>query len=332
MDPGELWSILSDAVRRVSQKTQGDARYQSRGQYSVWVVLRVYLLAVWLGVSPRTLFERIQASPGFRRRYGLPNRLISLSQFKKRLKTREFLRALLKLLEDSAVRALRDLDPRECEVLLMDLTSIPSNPARDPHGRWGWDSKGLFFGYKLGLIVSKSGVILGMTLRRANRVEFHVQKHLQRFARAALGKAGRAGKVRFILADAGFDGEKTYQASKKLLGATALIPARRKINPRSKSAKQSHRRAQRETPHRFEARQAWDRPERKVFYGLRGEIERVNSQLKNDRFRIHEIPRRGKGILRMQRLILAKLLIYNFTLNVNARCGLNLRDMAWSAA
>jgi hypothetical protein len=278
------------------------------------------------------LYERIQASPGFRRRHRLPNRLISLSQFKKRLKTRVFRRALLKLLEYSTVRALQSLDPRECEVLLMDLTSIPSNPDRDPHGRWGWDSKGLFFGYKLGLIVSKSGVILGMTLCRANRVEFHVQKHLQRLARAALWKAGRAGQVRFVLADAGFDGERTYETSKKLLGATALIPARRKINPKSPSARKSERSAQQRTPHRYEARQAWNRPERKELYRLRGEIERVNSQLKNDRFRIHQIPRRGKGIHRMVRLILAKLLIYNFTLNVNARRGLNLRDMAWSAA
>ena len=332
MDPGELWKMISNSLRRVSQKKLKDRTYRGGHQYSIWIVVKLYLLSLLRRDSPRILYGRILGTKGFRRHYGLPNRLISLSQYKKRLKTPLFAKALREVLEYSAARALRQLGESENSVLMADLTTLRSDPRKDPKAAWGFDSKGLLYGYKLGLIISKGGVVLGMTFMTGNWTEFRAQGSLLRQARNTIRRAHRRVQVKEFLADAGFDGEQTYRNSKNWLGAVALIPPRRKINPKGKSVQAILAHAKRKTPHRWAAQLRWNEPLSRSIYRQRNEIERVNGQLKNSQFRIDDIPRRGKGVPCMSRLILGKLLLYNFSLNVNALMGRKLRVIRYLAA
>lgn len=325
MGPAELWAIISDCVRRISQKTLGDPRFGGGVQHSIWGVVRIFLLCQLEGFSAGVFYERLSRDRSLRRKYGLANRLISYSQYKKRLRTPSFKQALFELLSYSAQRTLRQLGERETEVVLVDLTSIQSNRRKDDWGSWGFDSSGFFYGYKLGLITSSNGLVLGMSLMKANWTEHRVQYRLQRMARDVIQTAHGQVQVNYLLADSGFDGERTYKNARRMLNAVALIPPRRKRDPKSKHARISLCRAKNKTPYRFEAQELREKPGIKLITRRRSEIERVNAQLKSAPFRIQEIPKRSKGVGRLIRVILGKLLIYNFALNVNALRSAPLR-------
>jgi hypothetical protein len=289
--------------------------------------VRLFLLCQLEGISAGVLYERLGWDRTLRRRFQLPNRLISYSQYKKRVNTRAFTAALMELLSYSASRALRQLGKMETEVVITDLTSIQSNRWKDARGEWGVDSSGFFYGYKLGLITSANGVVLGMTLMKANWTEHTVQHKLVRMARDVIQTSHGEVQVSYLLADSGFDGERTYRNARTMLNATALIPPRRVRNPKSRHARISLCRAKNKTPYRFEAHELWKEPASKLIARRRSEIERVNAQLKSSPFRIQEIPKRSKGVLRLARHVLAKLLIYNFALNVNALRSAPLRGI-----
>jgi len=325
MGPAELWAILSNHVRRISQKTLDDPRFKGGHLYSIWVVIRLFLLCQLEGYSAGVLYERLGWDRTLRRRYKLPNRLISYSQYKKRVNTRAFTLALFELLSFSAQSTLRQLGKQETEIIITDLTSIPGNPWKDEYGAWGADSGGFFYGYKLGLITSSHGVILGMALMKANWTEHTMQPRLLRMARDVIQAAHGEVQVSYLLADSGFDGERTYKNARRMLNGTALVPPRRKRDPKSKHARSSLCRAKNKTPYRFEAQKLWDIPASKEIAKGRSEIERVNAQLKSAPFRVQEVPKRSKGVARLTRVILGKLLIYNFALNVNATRAMPLR-------
>ena len=319
--------MISKCLRRISQKTLGNRRFKGRHQYSIWVVVRLFLLCQLEGISAGVLYERLGWDRTLRRRFQLPNRLISYSQYKKRVNTRAFTAALMELLSYSASRALRQVGKTETEVVITDLTSIQSNRWKDARGAWGVDSSGFFYGYKLGLITSANGIVLGMTLMKANWTELTVQHKLLRMARDVIQTSHGEVQVSYLLADSGFDGERTYRNARTMLKATALIPPRRVRNPKIRHARSSLCRAKNKTPHRFEAQEHWKDPASKLIARRRSEIERVNAQLKSSPFRIQEIPKRSKGVLRLARHVLAKLLIYNFALNVNASRSAPLRGI-----
>jgi transposase len=325
MGPAELWAIISKHVRRISQKTLDDPRFKGGHQHSIWMVLRLFLLCQFEGFSAGVLYERLGWDRTFRRRYGLANRLISYSQYKKRVKTSAFTLALFELLSYSAQSTLRQLGKQETEVVITDLTSIQGNRWKDDYGAWGADSSGFFYGYKLGLITSSHGVILGMALMKANWTEHTMQSRLLRMSRDVIQAAHGEVQVSYLLADSGFDGERTYKNARRMLNATALVPPRRKRDPKSKHAHVSLCRAKNQTPYRFEAQKLWDNPASKEIAKRRSEIERVNAQLKSAPFRVHEVPKRSKGVTRLTRVILGKLLVYNFALNVNALRAAPLR-------
>jgi transposase len=326
MGPAELWSIISNVVRRISQKTLHDPRFRGNGcHHSIWVVVRVFLLCMLEGHSSGVLYEKLKGDRTYRRRVGLPNRLISHSQYKKRLKTPAFRLALLNLLSLCSRLTLRKLGSDETWVVITDLTSIPSNPRRDSEGAWGFDSRGCFYGYKLGLITSSRGVVLGMTLMKANWTEFRVQGRLLKMAHDVIRSAHGEVRVDFLLADSGFDGERTYKNARVLLQATALIPPRRRRNPKGKHVRRVLQLAQRKTPYRFQAQAVRNSPMCRRIARWRSEIERVNAQLKSTPFRVQEIPKHSKGVTRLQRIILGKLLIYGFALYVNALRSAPLR-------
>lgn len=327
MGPTELWLMLSGLLKSVSHNRAQDRRFREPGDYQVWHVLKVFLCCLVHGMSVPTFYARRRRHRGFLSKLGLPNRTISCSQLYKRLGRSTVFRALMELLRQSARRALEQLGPQEVRIVPMDLTNIESDSQRDPFGAWGFSSKGGFYGYKLGLIVSSSGIVLGMTLMRANWTEFKVNRRLLRMARETILTAFGELQVELVVADAGFDGERTYREAHQQLQASALCPPRRRRNPRAKTARLVVGKARRLSPWRERGLSLWRNPEIASNYRHRTIAEQINGQLKAI-LRIDEIPSRRRGVKRLAPICLAKLLIYNCALNVNICKGEQPRKIA----
>lgn len=327
MDSSELWNILSQALSQVARKHRLSQRKTCRASYSDWHVLNVLLWCTLMDVAPWVLHEKIRSPNGFRRKNGLPTRLISLSQYKKRVKRPGIQRALLMFLQWSGARALRALGSQEVRIVAMDLTRLESWRGRDSKAAWGKDSRGFFWGYKLGLITSQQGIILGLTLMKANWTEFNVNSRLIRMARETLDAAFGKVDVEYLVCDAGFDGEKTYQASHRELGAPALCPPRRRRRSRGKWAKYIHKYARERTPFRYRDHQLWETPEAREIFKKRTVIEQVNAQLKEAPFRIDEIPRRQRGVCRLLTRCLAKAVLFNLAAIASIAAGRSARQI-----
>jgi hypothetical protein len=278
-------------------------------------------------VAPWVLYEKLHSQTGFRHYYGLPTQLISLSQFKKRVKRFDVQRALLEFLQWSGAQALRALGPQEVRIVAMDLTRLESWRGRDSKAAWGKDSRGFFWGYKLGLITSMQGVILGLTLMKANHSEFRVNTRLIRLARETIQTAFGMLPVEYLVCDAGFDGEKTYKASHGQLHAPALCPPRRKRSSKTKHADKILWHAQNRTPHRYRDHQLWETSHAREIYRKRNVIEQVNGQLKEAPFRIDEIPRRQRGVRRLLTRCLAKAIIFNLAVIASIAEGRSTRQI-----
>ena len=333
MGPTELGMSLSRMVSRVARKTRRDALWQEPGvKYSVWHVVRVFITCVLEGVCPGTFYERLRVIRGYRQAQRLPNRLISVAQLKKRMKTVTFQRALLEIFRESAVGALRSLGSEEVRIVAMDLTRLESDPDRDRYGAWGKDSSGPFWGYKLGLIMSQNGVVLGMTLMKGNWNEFKVNRRLIRMAKETIQTGFGEIPVEYLVCDAGFDGEPTYRTTHQHLQARVICPRRRKRNPKAKSARNVIRNARSKTPHREADVTLYETPEGRELFKKRSGVERLNPQLKDTGIRISEIPPHQRGVRKLWRLCLAKLIIYNIALNVNIAQGRPLRSLKVLAA
>jgi len=332
MDSSELWGIISQTVAQVARKHPQEPPEQPRHQYPVWHLLKVLLWCTLTDVAPWVLYEKLKSRKAFRREQGLPTQLISLSQYKKRIKEPGVAVALLEFLQWTGARALRALGPQEVRVVAMDLTRLESWRGRDSKAAWGKDSRGFFWGYKLGLITSQQGIILGLTLMRANFTEFNVNTRLIRMAKETIDTAFGKLPVEYLVCDAGFDGEKTYKASHRDLKVPALCPPRRKRRSKAKHAQAILKRAQKQTPFRYRDHQLWATPEAEEIFRKRTVIEQVNGQLKEAPFRIDEIPRRQRGVRRLLSRCLAKAIIFNLAIIANIAQGRPARQIRlWAA-
>ena len=327
MGPSELWAMLSELLAVVAHNRRGDPRFREGDDYSVWHVLKILLCCLVHGISLPTFYILRGRVRGYLARLGLPNRSISRSQLYKRLGSPVVVRALMELLRQSATRALRALGSEEVRILPMDLTNIETDQQRDPFGAWGYSSKGGFFGYKLGLIASSSGVVLGMTLMKANWTELRVNRKLLRMARETILTAFGDVEVDVIVADAGFDGERSYREAHQQLKAPLMCPRRRKRDPKAKRAQEILTNARRRSPFRERDQQLWENPDYVELYHRRTLIEQLNGQLKAI-LAIDHVPNRRRGVRRLAPLCLAKLVIYNCALNVNIKEGHPIRSVA----
>ena len=182
--------------------------------------------------------------------------------------------------------------------------------------------------YKLGLIISSHGIVLGMSLMRGNWVEFTVNRRLLKQAHTTILTAFGRFRVSYLVCDSGFDGESTFEGAHRELQAPVLCPPQRKRNPKAKHAEQTLRNARSQSPHRFRDQELWHTALwAHEIYRQRTVVEQVNGQLKDSPIRIHEVPRCRRGIKRLRPLCLAKLIIYNLALNVNIAKGREIRHI-----
>ena len=79
MEPSSLWTMISENLGRVASLRQEDACFQEGHRYSVWHVVRIFLFLLWKRYSSNVFYEKLDHEKSFRRRFGLPTRLISHS-------------------------------------------------------------------------------------------------------------------------------------------------------------------------------------------------------------------------------------------------------------
>jgi hypothetical protein len=309
-------------VHRVSRRSAyRNLDRQPNQSYSIWLILKIHLAIHWQGWTRNLFYEKLRLDGRtLRRELRLPNRLPSYSQLKKRMRRPAFEQALRAVLRLSGQEVLRRMGSEETDSALMDLTNVPSTRT-DRRAAWGTDGKAWFRGYKLGIVTSRSGVVLGAAAVTANLGERHVTARLVRAARLALQDLKPRRKVKYLLADAGFAGEATYRQAHRYLHCRVLSPPRRKALPRKK--KRSHRleMMRLRSPHRYRDWGFWQTPTARRLYRQRTQIERRLSQLTDDPFEVDGRPRGTVGVPAVLRWAEAKLILWNVAVNDNIRSG-----------
>jgi hypothetical protein len=317
--------LLFDSYRlvdRVSRRRANRTLDRKPNQrYSIWLLVKIHLAIGWQGWTRNLFYEKLRTEGGaLRRELKLPNRLPSYSQLKKRMKRRAFEQALAAVLSESGREVLRRLGPPEVETALMDLTNVPGSPA-DHQSRRGTDGKTWFWGYKLGLLTSRSGVVLGAAAITANLVERSVTARLIRSAGTVVSTLGRKMRVKYLLGDCGFAGDITYRQAHRYLHCRLLSPPRRKATGHRTGPSVRLQRMRLRSPHRYQDWGFWQTPTARRIYRRRTQIERRWSQLTDHPFDLDHRPRGTVGVAAVLRWAEGKLILWNVAVNDNIRCG-----------
>jgi transposase len=114
--------------------------------------------------------------------------------------------------------------PLPCRLLVVDST--PLEDKRDPEGRWGYNSRGPFKGFKLHVAVNQEGLPVKALVTAGNRYD---SPFLPTLIQGLTPER--------VVADAGYDSKENREAVKKA-GATAVIAR----NPRRKGKSKLRRR------------------------------------------------------------------------------------------
>ena len=303
-----LFSLIDPIVQKLERThsvLHGQPQLGRSRLYSTWLLVRLWLLAVLGGWSIRQLFLKLadrRLRSYLSRFVSLPRRLPERSTFSRRVRQSDFLQAIRLLFGQLAERIARR-QPGDLEVIVLDFTDLPVNRRHDPDTTYGYTSKGRFYGYKLHLIVSRRGALLSYRLATANHHSLPLAEEmlpdLEPFCQL----------IRFVLGDCGYDGKLLHEWVAGDLDAMLLAPA----NPRR----------QKLAPQRFDLSTARGRalaflatPRGRQLYRRRTVIEQVNGQLK-DVFGIARIPYYVRGEAAVERLVAARLILYNVAILKN---------------
>lgn len=314
----QLYDVIHKLSRRNAWK---DLDTYPNQDYSIWTCLKIFLAYSWMGWTRHLFYSKLKSQGrNTRRLLRLPSGLPSESQLGKRIGREAFEWALLGLLRENARDLLRALGEEEVRVTMLDLTAIPSS-RRDRKAKLGTDGKHWFWGYKVGLFTSRSGVVLGAAVVTANLGERHVTAKLLRLGEATLSSPFGQLKVQYLLADAGFAGEATYRDAHRRLHARAVIPPRKKANPKRRGPSRREEHMKWATPHRYRDWRFWKTPTAKRVYRQRADIERRLSQLTDAPFFVDRRPRGTVGVAAVLRYSLSKLIFWNQALWDNIAHG-----------
>jgi hypothetical protein len=300
-----LLSFIDPMIHQLERSrpvSPGKYRLGRKRTYSTWLLVRLWLLAVLDGWSVRQLFLKL-ADPDVQaylsRFVSLPRQLPDRTTFGRRAVQSDFLEAL-EVLFAYLARRLVLRHPGDLKVIVLDFTDLPVRRKYDPDAAYGYTSKGCFYGYKLHLVVNSRGGLLSYRLSTANHHSLPMAEEmlpdLKPFSRL----------IQFLLGDSGYDGKVLHQLVDQELDARLLAPA----NPRW----------QKTPPETFDLSQVRGRdlaflytPRGRKLFRRRTVIEQVNGQLK-DVFHVGEIPYYIHGEKAVERLVVARLILYNLAL------------------
>ena len=326
----ELIGIIDKMLRRLKNREGKRADCEPDTAYSDWLIIKIWLICVMENWTINVLYAKLRREKTvLRHRYRLPTRLPSHSTVYHRLRQRSLRYRLREFFHESTRYALRLSPPEETRVVVIDLTSLNAF-ANDPGAAWGYRAENdVFWGYKLGLVVTGGGIPLAFRLIPANRVESHVSVPLLTESGQRLKETSRS--CDYVPADKGFDAEKNYRTTTKKLHATLVCPGRKKKKKRVKHRYHREYFARIKYPYRTDARQFYRSPQGREVYRQRTVIEQVNGQLK-DSFVLNHMPRSVVGRQRMYSWCLGVLIFYTLALIANRLKGQYNRQLKVFAA
>ena len=326
----ELISIIDKMMRKLKNREGKRGECEPQMAYSDWLIIKLWLICAMEDWTVNVLYAKFQRNGvSFRRQYRLPNRLPARSTVYGRLRQRSFWCRLREFFHESTRMALHLAGSEETHVLAMDLTAVPALP-NDPGAAWGYRAaEDVFWGYKLGLVVTQSGIPLAFRLIPANKVEGHISCPL--LHESSLRLQDTRKECKYVTADKGFDAEKNYRTTMKKLHAILVCPGRKKKKKRVKHRYHREYWAQKKYPYRTAARAFIRTPKGRIVYRKRTIVEQVNGQLK-DSFGLEQIPRYLRGYRRMFGWCLGKLIFYTLALNANRLKGQYNRKLKALAA
>jgi len=208
----------------------------------------------------------------------------------------------------------------DLRVLIIDSTAIEA--PRDPDARWGHTRDGPFLGYKLHFLVNSRGVPLAAWVSQGNRSDHNGVQPLIKEAKQVLATEALRGRVKFVLADSGYDGEEHYYLTSEAIGARFLA----QDNPRNRQSKEPTVGVRREA-----FRLLKTKPGKKLM-AKRSEIERVFSQTNDPGgLNCEQLPRQVRGKKKVRRYLLAKAIQYTCGIVDNILSGRKARTMTYAA-
>jgi hypothetical protein len=303
-----LLTVIGPLLRKLERThpvLPGQPRLGRRRTHSTWWLVRLWLLGVLGGWSQRQLFVKLEnprVRVWLRRFVALPATLPDRSQFGRRIREPDFLAALRLLFEELARRLARRR-PADLKTLSLDFTDLPVNVKHDPDAAYGYSSKGRFYGYSLHLIITHRGALLAYRLATANH-------HAVRLAEEMAPDLRPLRRwIASLLGDSSYDSGPFHEQVHRDLEARLLAPENRR------SRKGPSPPPDRATE-RGRALALLATPRGRALYRQRTIIEQVNGQLK-DVLRIGDIPYYVRGEAAVERLVAARLILYNVALLKN---------------
>lgn len=313
----ELILLIDKFIRRLRQREGKMSDVEPGKKFSDWLFIKLWVICAIKGWTANTLFAKLDADgKNIRKEFHLPTKLPSRSHTYERIRSRSFSERLKEFLHECIREALK-LSPTEAvRAISMDLTPIEAS-LRDRGAAWGFSSKDEpFWGYKLGLVVTGGGVPLAFRLHKANKVEGNFSLPLIRDAACRLEETDLIAFFIYLLADAGFDSEKNYRAVSRIMKGIMLCPGRKKRKEEVKSEYHREYFAKKKYPFRTRALELYSTDLGRRLYRKRNIVEQVNGQLKSETFMLDRIPAYIRGLKKMRRFCLGKLI--HFTLGLIA--------------
>jgi hypothetical protein len=326
----ELIVIIDKMLRRLKNREGKRMDCEPDSVYSDWLIIKLWLICALEGWTVNVLYAKLRREKNLlRRRYRLPAHLPSRSTVYHRLRQRSLRYRLREFFHESTRYALGLSGREETHIVAIDLTALNAS-ASDPGAAWGYRAANeVFWGYKLGLVVTQSGIPLAFRLVPANRVESHVSVPLLTESAQRLKETSRS--CDYIPADKGFDSEKNYRTASKKLHALLVCPGRRKKKKRVKHPYHREYFARTKYMYRTKAVAFAQTKLGTSIFGRRTIVEQVNGQLK-DSFGMEKIPRYISGRRCVQRWCMGKLIFYSLALIANRLKGYYNRQLKALAA
>lgn len=211
----------------------------------------------------------------------------------------------------------RSLRQGDLRVLTIDMTDLPVPLRRkDPDATWGATSKGKFFGYKLHLVISRTGFPLAFRVTPAAIHEMRPAVSL--FAEVVkLADQKQKAELTYGVGDSAYDSENLYKFWADVCCGHFLCAPNRRGTPEGEEV-----RAQ--GPYRKAALEFWKTDLARRIYGKhRSLIESVNAQLKDlsNPFQVGQIPGWIRGLRRVSDWVFWRILAFSSILYANRLRG-----------
>jgi len=276
-------------------------------------IFRFWLFACFSGWSVEKAYRILRPEPYWQ------NAVPSPATVSRRMQAQEFdnymnrfFRRLCRMALSHRVGDLR--------VLIIDSTAIEAS--RDPHARWGYTGEGPFLGYKLHFLVNSRGVPLAAWVSQGHHSDHDGVSPLIKQAKQVLATEALCGRVKFVLADAGYDAEAHYYLTSEMIGARFLAAD----NPRNRQIKEPIAGVRREAFQLLKTK-----PGKKLM-SKRTEIERVYSQMTDPgSINCEQLPRQIRGKKKVRRYLMAKAIQYTCGIMDNILSERKARTMTYAA-